>query len=316
MENYKSIQFTDLEDKCMFMCKWMMLFILTTTGRVIAFTAKLNIADSTPYHSGVLKFADVIVNEGGAYSPDTGVFTCPVDGFYHFTVHMSVYGRAQCAIYKNGESVASLYHTSEPDKCSQVASVSSVLQLSEKDKVWVNLWGHGRHDIIATEDNDTVFVGTLNYLVLNCAIQINLPCLTNHGHDFSHPTGRVIAFTAKLSPSDSYPAHSGALRFADVMVNEGGAYSPDTGIFSCPLDGFYHLSAHVCVNARALCAIFRNGEKVVSLYHTTPPDNGSHVASVSSVLRLSKGDDVWVNLWGNGRHAVFLGLRPYGLGTK
>lgn len=127
--------------------------------RVVAFTAKLNTAHSTPYHPGVLKLVDVVVNEGDAYSPDTGIFTCPLGGLYHFTVHMSVNGRAQCAIFKNGESLASVYHTSLPNNCSQVASVSSVVPLSEGDKVWVNLWGHGRHEIIATEDNDTVFVG-------------------------------------------------------------------------------------------------------------------------------------------------------------
>ncbi|XP_023257093.1 complement C1q and tumor necrosis factor-related protein 9-like [Seriola lalandi dorsalis] len=125
----------------------------------VAFTAKLDICDSYPKHSGVLKFATVLLNEGGSYSPDTGIFTCPVDGFYHFTVHVSVYGRGQCAIYKNAEKVVSLYHTSLPDKCSQVASVSSVVKLCEKDTVCVNVWGPGRNDIFATEDNDTVFVG-------------------------------------------------------------------------------------------------------------------------------------------------------------
>lgn len=128
-------------------------------GRVIAFTAKLNTAHSTPYHSGILKLVDVLANEGDAYNPGTGVFTCPLEGLYHFTVHMSVCGRAQCAIFKNGESLASVYHTSLPNQCSQVASISSTVPLSEGDEVWVNLWGHGRHEIIATEDNDTVFVG-------------------------------------------------------------------------------------------------------------------------------------------------------------
>uniref|UniRef100_A0A3B5K2L9 DNA-directed RNA polymerase II subunit RPB9 n=1 Tax=Takifugu rubripes TaxID=31033 RepID=A0A3B5K2L9_TAKRU len=59
----------------------------------VAFTAKLNACDSYPSHSGVLKFANVLVNEGDGYSADTGLFTCPVDGFYYFSVHASVYGR-------------------------------------------------------------------------------------------------------------------------------------------------------------------------------------------------------------------------------
>ncbi|XP_068601754.1 complement C1q and tumor necrosis factor-related protein 9-like [Brachionichthys hirsutus] len=127
--------------------------------KVIAFTAKLNVAHSTPYHAGVLQLVDVLVNEGNGYNPETGIFTCPLEGLYHFILHMSVLGRAQCAIFKDGASLASVYHTSLPDKCCQVASISTTVRLSKGDKVWVNLWGHGRHEIIATEENDTAFVG-------------------------------------------------------------------------------------------------------------------------------------------------------------
>lgn len=58
--------------------------------RVVAFTAKLAPADSCPTYSGVLKFADVSINGGDAYNPETGILTCPPDGFYHFMVYMSV----------------------------------------------------------------------------------------------------------------------------------------------------------------------------------------------------------------------------------
>lgn len=136
------------------------LLLLPILGTV-AFTAKLNACDSYPSHSGVLKFANVLVNEGGGYSADTGLFTCPVDGFYYFSVHASVYGRGQCAIFKNKEKVVSLYHTTLPEKCSQVASMSSVIKLTKKDFVSVNIWGSGKNDIFATEDNDTVFAGVL-----------------------------------------------------------------------------------------------------------------------------------------------------------
>lgn len=136
---------------------------MSTLGRPVAFTAKLNVNDSYPKHSGVLKFATVLANEGGGYSADTGIFTCPLDGLYHFMVHVTVYGRGQCAIFKNGEVVVSLYHTNLPDKLSynssQVASISSVIKLSKNDEVWINLWGRGRNDIFATEDNDTIFTG-------------------------------------------------------------------------------------------------------------------------------------------------------------
>ncbi|XP_059188073.1 complement C1q and tumor necrosis factor-related protein 9A-like [Centropristis striata] len=126
---------------------------------VVAFTAKLREEDSYPCHSGVLKFCCVLVNEGRGYSPVSGVFSCPVDGFYLFTVHVSTYGLGQCAIVKNGQPVVSLYHTTLPEKSSQMASTSCVVRLAGGDEVWVDLWGPGRNDIFATKDNDTVFTG-------------------------------------------------------------------------------------------------------------------------------------------------------------
>lgn len=147
------------------------MFVLTTNkpalthcpGPPAAFTAKLRVQDSHPKHPGALRFATVELNEGQGYDPDTGVFTCPADGLYLFVVHVTVYGKARCALVKNGEKVSSLLHTNQPDRLSynssQVASMSSVIRLSRKDEVWVNLWGPGPNDIFATEDNDTIFTG-------------------------------------------------------------------------------------------------------------------------------------------------------------
>ena len=128
-------------------------------GGVVAFTAKLAVGDSYPTHAGVLKFADVSVNTAGAYNYESGIFTCPRKGYYHFMVHMSVYGLGQCAIRKNGVVVASLYDTSLPDKGSQVSTVSSVVELERCDTVWVSTYGPGRNDFFATSNNETIFVG-------------------------------------------------------------------------------------------------------------------------------------------------------------
>lgn len=111
----------------------------------------------------MLRFATVELNEGQGYSPETGIFTCPADGLYLFGVHVTVYGKAQCALVKNGEKVSSLRHANQPDRLSynssQVASMSSVIRLAKRDQVWVELGGQGPNDIFATEDNDTIFTG-------------------------------------------------------------------------------------------------------------------------------------------------------------
>lgn len=140
-----------------------LFFIKTCTflchSGTVAFTAKLAISDSYPCSAGVLKFSTVLLNEGGGYNSETGIFTCSQGGFYHFTLHASTYGRAQCAIVRNDTKLVSLYHTTLPDKCSQMASTSCVVQLSAEDRVWVDVWGPGRNDVFATEGNDTVFTG-------------------------------------------------------------------------------------------------------------------------------------------------------------
>lgn len=138
-------------------------FLPSHTGRPVAFTAKLKIDECRQKQDGVLTFADVSLNQGEGYNADTGVFTCPAAGLYHFIVSVTVYGRVQCAILKNGEKVLSLYHANKPDalsyNSSHVASISGLVRLVQRDRVWVNLCGQGRHDIFATEDNDTIFTG-------------------------------------------------------------------------------------------------------------------------------------------------------------
>lgn len=134
-------------------------FEFAFSDRTVAFTAKLLPCDNYPAHNSVLKFRHILVNKGEGYDASTGMFTCPLAGFYYFTVHASVYGRGEVIIQKNGEKVVSAYHTTLPSRLSQVTSISSVIQLSLGDRVWVDLWGCGRNDIFCSADNDTVFVG-------------------------------------------------------------------------------------------------------------------------------------------------------------
>lgn len=61
----------------------------------------------------------------------------------------------------------------------------------------------------------------------------------------SSPPGRPVAFTAKLRTDDSHQKHDGLLKFANVSLNQGGSYDPDTGMFTCPAAGLYHLVVSV-----------------------------------------------------------------------
>jgi hypothetical protein len=58
----------------------------------------------------ILPFHSVITNVGGAYNPTSGVFTCPFDGEYYFSVVGNVWnfddGNDVLFIVKNGNHIA------------------------------------------------------------------------------------------------------------------------------------------------------------------------------------------------------------------
>lgn len=72
-----------------------------TTPNVPAFLAFLS--NGSENSTTVIVFNNVYHNNGGHYSNSTGVFTAPVDGYYHFTVGAIVGGAPVDGTQRNGE---------------------------------------------------------------------------------------------------------------------------------------------------------------------------------------------------------------------
>ncbi|CAG2207620.1 C1QL [Mytilus edulis] len=101
------------------------------------------------------------------------------------------------------------------------------------------------------------------------------------------------AFTATLSHHFSLTKDA-AIKFNSVLLNRGGGYNPNTGIFTATKTGLYQFSATIMSNGgiQVHSYINKNGRKLMNLYG--PKIHGA-TETASPVLELNKGDKVSVN---------------------
>ena len=100
-----------------------------------------------------------------------------------------------------------------------------------------------------------------------------------------------------------YHNGSGELVFQDTYVNEGGAYSTHTGVFTCPVAGTYFFSVSLTKTrgsdvSYVKCYFRRNGSEQQLMWvnpHDDPnSDYGNYLMASTTMMKLVKGDRVWV----------------------
>ncbi|MEQ2290080.1 hypothetical protein AMECASPLE_039724 [Ameca splendens] len=135
-----------------------------TEGKKVAFSASLlaqGFGTIGPYNDNRvtnLVFRHVITNIGGAYNPQTGGFTAPVKGAYHFELHACNKDGSGPAVMlvKNGFQVISVWG----QKASFIsASNGATLLLNARDVVYVRLYEE--YSIYDNEDHLSTFSGHL-----------------------------------------------------------------------------------------------------------------------------------------------------------
>ncbi|XP_052812262.1 uncharacterized protein LOC128239855 [Mya arenaria] len=100
--------------------------------------------------------------------------------------------------------------------------------------------------------------------------------------------GPTIAFLVKNPAFES-----NKVIFKHELLNEGRAFTPETGEFLAPLPGLYYFSFHLLAslsNTRTYCRLFKN-RNILDLYAYADGTTSSHdSASMSAFITLKKGD--------------------------
>uniref|UniRef100_A0A4W6D920 C1q domain-containing protein n=1 Tax=Lates calcarifer TaxID=8187 RepID=A0A4W6D920_LATCA len=105
-----------------------------------------------------LIFKRVVANIGNAYNPNTGIFTAPVRGAYHFEFYVAVIGGQTAAVLvKNKERIFAVAEYQSPGFGS--SAQGATLALEAGDVVFVQLWADNK--IFDNQSHHTTFSGHL-----------------------------------------------------------------------------------------------------------------------------------------------------------
>ncbi|KAJ3588328.1 hypothetical protein NHX12_011921 [Muraenolepis orangiensis] len=118
--------------------------------------------------------------------------------------------------------------------------------------------------------------------------------------------GARSAFSVAMTKS--YPKEHLPIRFSRVLLNEGNHYNASSGKFVCAVPGVYYFTYDITLaNKHLAIGLVHNGLYKIK---TFDGNTGNHdVSSASTVLRLQRSDQVWLQIFVSGQNGVF--FDPY-----
>ncbi|XP_066573180.1 complement C1q tumor necrosis factor-related protein 2 [Amia ocellicauda] len=118
--------------------------------------------------------------------------------------------------------------------------------------------------------------------------------------------GARSAFSVAVTKS--YPKERLPIRFDRVLMNEGGHYNASAGKFLCAIPGVYYFTYDITLaNKHLAIGLVHNGQYKIKTFDA---NTGNHdVASGSTVLRLRRGDEVWLQIFYAEQNGLF--FDPY-----
>ncbi|CAC5422845.1 C1QL [Mytilus coruscus] len=258
-----------------------------------AFSAFLTKTINLFSRSDILKFDDVHINLGSHYNPKTGKFTAPKSGLYHISYNLMGYEKSTVTfqINKNNEAFVFGYadgsgYATSPSSV-RAGHFNSYCTTERADKTQVQASVSKANKGLVENIVDT----SVKTAVDNLKTYTNIT-IAAYKEDLKETTAKTAFFTF-LKRSRTFSG-SDILKFDDVRINQGNSYNPNTGKFTAPRSGLYHISCSLMGSFSTASIIFqikKNGELFLNVYAHY---SGLTTQSVSLLMELMRGDKIYV----------------------
>ncbi|XP_066505955.1 complement C1q tumor necrosis factor-related protein 2 [Hoplias malabaricus] len=116
--------------------------------------------------------------------------------------------------------------------------------------------------------------------------------------------GKPARSAFSVAITKSYPKERMPIRFDRILMNEGGHYNASNGKFTCTIPGVYFFTYDITLaNKHLAIGLVHNGQYKIKTFDA---NTGNHdVASGSTVLRLLKRDQVWLQIFYSEQNGLF-----------
>ena len=102
-----------------------------------------------------------------------------------------------------------------------------------------------------------------------------------------------VAFNAYTTSNGNYGVDQ-VVKFPNVLLNEGGGYDKNTGVFTAPVGGLYQFSVHICNHPRHYMVVaIVHGDTKIAITAEYENTNES-CSSVMAPLIMKKGERVHI----------------------
>ncbi|TSK38502.1 Complement C1q tumor necrosis factor-related protein 4 [Bagarius yarrelli] len=269
----------------------------------------------------VVTFDRLLVNVGGDFNPNTGLFQCRIAGAYYFTLTVGKYPKKLLSVMlvKNRQEVQAMVYNEHRKQGRKVQSQSTMISLSPMDTVWLLVQQNPNYALYSNFAPYITFSGYLVYHEYTSCLRylnnhLGTECLP-HGHPryswrdapeelrSAFSVARTSSLLGEISKQDKKEA----LTFDVEYVNIGGHFNKSSGKFVCRFPGVYYFSFTVGKYPRRAVSVklMKGAGEVQAMVFDEDTAQNRGMQSQSLLLFLNQGDIIWLYSQQDKHYAVY-----------